>query len=237
MGIQIIMKDILIVGGSGFVGTALRLNAPPDYNVECLSRKDTPSKANYDAIIHAAWDGDFVMDHRLHDMSLRMARRIQCPMLMLSSGAAQYPVDQYGKKKRYLEQLVLSNGGSVARLWSFIGPHLHRHTPYDFMWTGKRGEDLIITGSGSVARSYLYETEMAQRIWDVLWKKPGTYTVGSNKPVIIKQLAYKIANICNVDVKILKGPDGPRPLYVPTDGQIPKISLDESLELLSCSFN
>jgi len=123
----------------------------------------------------------------------------------------------YHHAKRMTESLsVLYAEGNdfeakIARCFSFIGPYLqlNRHFAVsDFIRDALSGSRITIKGDGKVVRSYLYMADLAIWLWTILFRgincRP--YNVGSELPVLIREIAVAIANESDpaLNVSILK---------------------------------
>ena len=87
----------------------------------------------------------------------------------------------------------------IARCFSFIGPYLPlngRFAVGDFIRDALSGRNITVKGDGKAVRSYLYMADIAIWLWMILFRgitcKP--YNVGSELPVMIREIAESIAN-------------------------------------------
>jgi nucleoside-diphosphate-sugar epimerase len=155
-----------------------------------------------------------------------------------SKRAAEFLVAAYGEKHGF--------GASIARCFSFIGPHLQLDVHYaigNFLRDALRGRPIEIRGDGTPRRSYLYSADMAIWLLTILCKgEPGrSYNVGSEEDVTIAELARRVARQAPspVDVKIAGGrpPASAAPdRYVPSTrrarlelGLQPTVGLDDAI--------
>jgi len=97
----------------------------------------------------------------------------------------------------------------IARCFAFVGPHLPLNKHYaigNFIRDGLNGHNITISGDGTPQRSYMYAADLV--IWLVTLLIRGNigeaYNVGSDIPISISELAYKIAELFpGVSVNIL----------------------------------
>jgi nucleoside-diphosphate-sugar epimerase len=97
----------------------------------------------------------------------------------------------------------------IARCFAFVGPYLPLDKHYaigNFINDGLNGRDITISGDGTPQRSYMYAADLV--IWLVMLLLRGNigeaYNVGSDYPISISELAFKIAELFpGVSVKIL----------------------------------
>ena len=118
--------------------------------------------------------------------------------LYISSGAAYYPGSDYANAKIASEIYVRRAGGKIARCFSFMGPHMQmtgRFAAGNFIYDAIKDHIIRIKGNGKAIRSYLYASDMADWLWEILGKGAAgtTYNVGSNVPVNMKSLASEIS--------------------------------------------
>lgn len=127
--------------------------------------------------------------------------------LYVSSGAAignYNPNDKsqrvYSESKRMAETLTLAYAGknkfsaSIARCYSFVGPHLPLNKHYaigNFLKSAFSNSDIQINSDGESIRSYLYAADLSLWLLSILIqsKNESIYDVGSNEEVSIKNLA------------------------------------------------
>ena len=136
----------------------------------------------------------------------------------------------YAAAKREAEALCANFASThgfeakVARGFAFIGPYL----PLDahlaagnFIRDALRGDPILVRGSGTAVRSYLYAADLAVWLWTILFRgAPGrAYNVGSDAPVAVAELAQTVAGACEplalVNVLGQAAPGEPVDFYVP----------------------
>ena len=96
---------------------------------------------------------------------------------------------------------------SIARLFSFVGPGLPVDIHYaigNFVEKAVQGEDIIIIGDGKPSRSYMFLGDMVYWLLMILIKgiNGSDYNVGSTTEITMSELATKIKNLVNSDIKI-----------------------------------
>src|ERR1035437_8475626 len=204
----------VLITGSGFVAKALIQNVPEGMEVTLASRHkpnldvnfiqndwaERPLSLKTDVVFHTAWANDRYKDAAMIDN----LKYLNCPVIFCSSGSAIEESD-YGYLKRFCEFLL--KGHTIARLYSFIGPDLLRHAPFEFIKEGLSGGPITIKGTGETLRSYLYQDEMADLLWKLPNKSVGSYGIGSCIPIRLIDVAEYVAKKFNTEVKILNGPD------------------------------
>jgi dTDP-glucose 4,6-dehydratase len=209
-----------MTGGTGFVGRAMQehfvyteagLNATlyiTSRNVQERTRIGfgiylIPGTAetckipdNITHVIHLEPYGEEGIFRLFQDSTLKV--------LYASSGAAEACDSNYARAKltgEYLCHLLRLNHGidaTVARLWSFVGPHLPLDSNYaigNFIRDGLNGGPIIVKGDGEAVRSYMYTTDLAEWMWTILLngRAGEIYNVGSENAITTGDLAQKIA--------------------------------------------
>ena len=138
------------------------------------------------------------------------------------------PRSAYAEGKRMAEYLCtlwvkqLGIHISVARGFSFVGPHLPLDAHFaigNFIRDALAGRAIRVNGDGTPLRSYLYGSDLAAWLWLLLLKgeRGRAYNVGSDQAVSIAELAREIGNLANLPVEILgcPNPSTPPAHYVP----------------------
>jgi nucleoside-diphosphate-sugar epimerase len=176
-------------------------------------------------------------------------------ILYLSSGAVYAPSDRaiaedfplaqakpgYAHAKQIAEKMCVDVSATIARGFSFLGPRV----PLDGSFAaGNFIRDLLlnrpirVAGNGKAVRSYLYTADLAEWLWTILLRgKPGrAYNVGSDQPLIIRELAKKIAAAGALPVEIRGDSSAGESHYVPSIerarrelGLEVKVPLDEAI--------
>jgi len=145
-------------------------------------------------------------------------------VLYVSSGSVNYK--KYTKssnsyKKLYTKLKIFSENQikklfkfkiktSIARCYSFIGPHLPTNSHYaigNFLHDAKYKNKIIIKKKNKVIRSYMYSDDMVEWLISILnnsKKKTTIYNVGSDELIELFDLAKKITKLFKNKVLISK---------------------------------
>lgn len=119
----------------------------------------------------------------------------------------------YPEAKRYAETLTNAYRSLhklptlQIRPFSFIGPFMDMNKPWainNFIRDALKFKHIRILGNGKPIRSYMYPTDMAIWILNILvhGKVGSAYNVGSNVGVSLEEVALKIKNIIGSSVNI-----------------------------------
>lgn len=115
----------------------------------------------------------------------------------------------------------------IARCFAFVGPFLPLDIHFaigNFILNALRGEPIIVQGDGSPYRSYLYASDLAWWLLQLLLKgQPGrAYNVGSARDLSVGALARLIGEECGVPVEVrgTRVPGKPAARYVPSVDRI-----------------
>lgn len=211
------MDNVLITGGTGYVGKQMKRMAPKHRAYMFLSRQEyqellwfyEPSEIKY--IAHLAP----IDPSRVLELSKEKKSRL----LYCSSGAAYDQDTEYANNKRRWEKACLGAGVDVviARLFTFA---YSAKSYIAFMEAAKANEPIIITGDGSTTRSYMSGTELGEWMWAILLRgQTGEiYDVGSDQPVTMLELAHQMIEKFNSKSEIIiQGGVDPAPYYMPRD--------------------
>jgi nucleoside-diphosphate-sugar epimerase len=222
---------ILITGGSGFIAHWMNWTNPDKDNIHCVFQDREDYKmlwemGRYDAIVHLAP----VPVTRV----MKYAQEHKCRVLYASSGAVydQNPNYTYANMKRIGEQECEESGVDcvIARLFSFIGPHLHRHSAYELIQMAKQGK-ITIFGNGTAVRSYLYAEDLGRWMWKLLLDGNGTYNVGSEIPYTTLELARMIVDVIPAKIEVMNQPYMPNTNYVPNIMRALALGCEETVSL------
>lgn len=201
---------ILIVGGTGFIGSNLLDTLPVGVQCTVLARnipsiKTLRNNINYiacDVRSFKARSGWYT--HIIHSADagvMGTKNLLKCDperFLYISSGAAYFPGTVYSDSKIASEMMVKKIGGTVARCFTFTGPHMQfggRFAIGSFIQDAFEDQVIRVKGDGQSIRSYLYSKDMADILWRLLLngKPKHIYNVGSKEPITMKQLAREVA--------------------------------------------
>lgn len=144
------------------------------------------------------------------------------------------PNAAYSEGKRVSEQMCalyaseLETQFSIARCFSFVGPHLPLDQHFaigNFIGEALAGKNISIRGDGTPMRSYLYAADLAIWLWTLLLSesnlhaKPRVFNVGSEDAISIRDLALTVIDELNpsLNIEIDAEPVAGAPLlqYVP----------------------
>jgi dTDP-glucose 4,6-dehydratase len=193
------MNDVLITGGSGFVGYWL-------WKTACDKLMDIVTRPMNQIIYNnaAAWPHSckyiIHLAPVLPDKVIELAKRCNARILFASSGAVYAnPLNDYGKMKLESENMLLASGLDVriARMFTFCGSHLKwdNFAIGQFIRDAVNGGPIRILGDGKTVRSYMYGSDLGEWLWKILLDgEPGAiYDVGSEYPVTIQHLAEEVS--------------------------------------------
>lgn len=114
------------------------------------------------------------------------------------------PGSAYGEAKRIAELLCVLGGVpfSIARCFTFVGPHLPMDGPYaagNFIRDALHRRPIDVRGDGAALRSYQYAGDMACWLWTLLFRGrcSEAYNVGAEEAVSIARLAELVAAASN----------------------------------------
>lgn len=114
------------------------------------------------------------------------------------------PRGAYAEAKRMVEMMgsvfAQQHGFEfkIARGFAFLGPYLPLDAHFaagNFIRDALAGHSIIVRGSGSAVRSYLYAADLAVWLWRILFQGVSSrpYNVGSDVPVSVVELAHAVA--------------------------------------------
>jgi nucleoside-diphosphate-sugar epimerase len=126
-------------------------------------------------------------------------------------GASAMPLEPrcaYAEAKRTAEMLCAlfgrENGSQtkIARGFAFLGPYLPLDAHFaagNFIRDALCGNAIVVRGSGTAVRSYLYGADLAVWLWTILiCGAPGRpYNVGSDEAISVADLARAVARECD----------------------------------------
>lgn len=206
------MNNVLITGGTGFVGSWMKKTMPADFNGWYMSRDD------YERVLIESVRGINYVVH-LANVSptgaIECARNNNARLLCCSSGAVSHPENdtEYRQNKIKWEAECLYSGLDVviARLFTFWGSSKAQLALFD---AARKGKPLEVWGD--CTRSFMTGADLGRRMWDILLNKERgqAYDVGSYKPVSILRLAQRIQAFTGCEIKQVDK-EIPMPYYVP----------------------
>lgn len=212
--------NVIVTGGTGFVGTWMQKTQPEGVNAACLSRanySEALESMECDAIVHLA--------NISPTLAIEQTKRNNARLLYCSSGIVYYPENniQYRQNKIEWEAECLQSGADVviARLFTFRGNGLDDNKAIvQFERAAKANKPLHIWGDGSTIRSYMHGIQLGVLMWAILQngKRGEAYDVGSDTPITMLELANRIVAENNSKSKIIvDGGKDAMPIYLPKD--------------------
>jgi len=95
----------------------------------------------------------------------------------------------------------------IARCFSFVGEDLPLDVHYaigNFISDALYQNIITIKGNGSALRSYMYQEDLAHWLYEILIKGEcgECYNVGSDSPITIKELAFRVRDLLNKEKEI-----------------------------------
>ena len=153
-------------------------------------------------------------------------------MVVCSSGSVVVaPYTEYSQGKLADEAVP---GVKIARCYAFLGRGSpDRYAAAKFVKMAKAKQPIIVTSYGTTIRSYLYMTDLIERLLIILEEGEANtpYEVGSNRPVTLLELAYRIADVTRTEVIVQGGPEPDMPIYLPKTPFMgdPKVGLNEAI--------
>lgn len=205
-------SNVLITGGTGFVGSWMKKTMPAGFNGWYMSRQDYE-----DVLIESITGIDYVV--HLANISpvgaIECARNNNARLLYCSSGIVYHPENnnEYRQNKMRWESECLYSGLNVviARLFTFWGSSKAQLALFD---AARKGKPLEVWGD--CTRSFMTGADMGRRMWDILLHKERgqAYDVGSYRPITILRLAEKIKAFTGCEIRQIKK-DIPMSYYVP----------------------
>lgn len=188
--------------------------------------------AKFDWVIHAATPARIdVADAEMRSIildgtanALRQARACGAERFMMVSSGGVYgrgvgrpfseddeprPYTAYGTAKLEAERMAVDSGLFVLlpRCFAFVGKYLDRDAHFaigNFLADCLAGRDIVIRGSGTPVRSYLYADDLVEWLWAILERGQSgrIYNVGSDCAVSIRELAHCVRDSLGTGVGI-----------------------------------
>lgn len=216
------ISNVLITGGTGFVGYWMSKTKPANVSVTYFGRVEyeryikSGLQNNYDAFVHLAP----VAPHPVIDNAIfNHARLLYC-----SSGIVYHPEgdSEYRRNKIAWEIDCMSSGVDlvIARLFTFSGEKLDDGKAItQFYKRAIAGKSLQIYGDGSTIRSYMSGYDLGRMMWAILERgeRGKAYDVGSLVPVTMLELALFIIHTTkSKSVFEFVDKPNPVPIYLPS---------------------
>jgi nucleoside-diphosphate-sugar epimerase len=205
------ISNVLITGGTGFVGNWMQEEAPENFFVNCIGQNQYDfykSLGTFDYIAHLAP----IAPTRV----LEIAKKNNARLLYASSGAVYHPEYQdkeYRENKIRWEQECLDSGVDVviARLFTFARSSRAYNRIFSDIRTGHKP-----TVARDCVRSFMYPREMARWMWAILLRGESgqAYDVGSDRATSMVNLALRIHKFTGVSSMVSHEPV-PMPHYLP----------------------
>lgn len=188
--------------------------------------------AKFDWVIHAATPARVdVADAEMRsivldgtDNAIRQAFKCGAEKFMMVSSGGVYgrglagpvpedseprPVTAYGQAKLEAERRAVASGlfTLIPRCFAFVGKYLPRDQHFaigNFLADCLAGRDIVIRGSGTPVRSYLYADDLVEWLWAILERGQSgrIYNVGSDCAVSIRELAHCVRDSLGTGVGI-----------------------------------
>ena len=228
------ISNVLITGGTGFVGHWMTVTRPAQVHLTALNHADYDlgqwKWQEYDAIVHLAnvTPADVIRS------------RHNARILYASSGAAKIRGrnNDYGYNKHLWEGDCRHSDADVviARLYAFSGERLRgAYALTDFIRDAKAGGPIVIHGNGKAVRSYLYGKELGLAMWALLLngEKGKTYEIGGKTPYTTLQVAQEVAKVIPSRIVIENDKNVPCTTYLPTHGYDEIVKLHKAIERMA----
>jgi nucleoside-diphosphate-sugar epimerase len=219
-------KNIIVTGGTGFVGSWMRRKQPDNVEAVYFNRHGHQNldlvTSKYDYVVHLAPVAP--------DKVIAFAQKNKARLLYCSSGIVYHPENdtKYRQNKIKWEQQCLDSGVDVviARLFTFFGDGLDDNKAItEFFTSAKQGQPLNVYGDGLTVRSYMHGRDLGRAMWQILFdgETGRAYDVGSTRPVTIKRLAERVAFFMRLKINYANQ-SSPVKLYLPTEERLWKPS-------------
>ena len=216
------ISNVLITGGSGFVGSWMKKTQPENMFVEYLGSWE------YDNYLFASRSWDYIVHLApiAPSFIITLTKRFNARLLYCSSGAvyhSEYQDKQYRDNKIKWEQECLDSGIDVviARLFTFWGSSKAQTTLFE---QARNGDYLDVWGD--CTRSFMTGADLGRWMWAILLRGESgqAYDVGSDRPVTIQRLAERISAFTGCWIRTVPH-DVPMPIYLPENTEKTKALL------------
>jgi nucleoside-diphosphate-sugar epimerase len=218
------MSDVLVTGGTGFVGHWLSTVPGMQRRTVYMGRKAYENNmlgvVDWEYIIHLA--------PVPVDRAIEQAKLFGSTILLASSGGVyDREPSEYFRMKQEDEKKLSESGVKyrIARIFTTCGAHMKwaRYAIGNFIMQAEKGQ-IEVQSHGLVVRSYMYGSDLAEWLWAILLHgvDGGVYNVGSDIPHSTAELAFEVANHFEPRPGVTIVPRmqyEPRPFYVPMDWQ------------------
>jgi nucleoside-diphosphate-sugar epimerase len=212
------ISNVLITGGTGFVGQWMKHTKPANVSVTYLGREAYAEfikqefYPQYDAFVHLAPVAPYPI--------VACAKWNRARMLYCSSGIVYHPEHhtEYRRHKLAWEQYCIDSEIDlvITRLFTFSGQGLDDGKAItQFYKCALAGKPLQVYGDGSTVRSYMHGAELGETMWKILERgeRGKAYDVGSLIPVTMLDLANLIILITK-SKSTIEFVDKPNPVLV-----------------------
>lgn len=187
------INNVLITGGTGFVGSWMRRKMPANLTcLQLLNREDYD--LDFGRWHNMKWDYIIHLAPVSPSLVIEVARGNNARLLYASSGAVYHPEYQdkeYRDNKLRWEQECLDSGVDVviARLFTFMRSSRAYNAIFGCVRSGHKP-----TVSRGCVRSFMYPGEMARQLWAILLRGESghAYDVGSDRAISMVDLALRI---------------------------------------------
>jgi nucleoside-diphosphate-sugar epimerase len=210
-------KNILVTGGTGFVGTWMERTAPKKNSIVYLNSEDYYNSAweiaDWDYVVHLAP----ISPSRF----LKYAQKHNTKVLFASSGVVYEGMGDYAYNKRLWEKECSHSGANVviARLFTTSGLPFQKNKALSiFIQNSKEGIPIHVWNRGNTVRSYLYGEDVGRWFWTLLLEGKGAYDVGSSKAYTMLEVASLVSVKTNQVIQFVEHKETPTPTrYIPDD--------------------
>ena len=217
---------ILITGHKGFIGSHILNLLKPAHEVTGFDLGDEFPEGRFDFIVHLAARGlirkslenpygYFTDDLDLTMKFLDMARKSDSTFIFPSSGSTASPSNPYSlSKKQSVEWINLyrrlySIKAFDLTFYNIYGSGSRKGGVYLFSKMALAGGPIIMLGDGTDVRDFVYVTDVAKFVADVIdgKVKTGSYEIGTGIGTSIRGLSEMISEEVGGNIDIVSRPD------------------------------